>query len=227
MKICLKMVGYQDFMPKGALSILLNYFVLHLFFESRIMNFRYIKIKSLLFCIGIIVFSIACRNVEKKNLTYVEQQELAKGIRTDSLFLGLYLGMLKEDFLQHCWQMNKKGMFSEGMGKSVEYQFSKQASGYAIQMNFYPHFVQDKMNELPAIFSYKGLDTSNPKVKTETLVVEVKKLMEQWYGNDFFITQLPTGKKGYAQVKGNRRILIFVEKEFEVIVVATDLTVRQ
>lgn len=185
------------------------------------------KINLLLLFLGLTLFSAACRNKNQKNLVYIEQQELSKGIRNDSLFMGLYLGMTRMDFLNHCWNMNKQNLFTEGGNKTVVYQIGKLYSDYSIQMNFYPRFKDDKIIQLPVQFTYKVLDPYNPNMKTEKLLAEVRMLMEKWFGGKFFLTDMPTGGKGYAQVNGNRRILILVEREFEVMVIFTDLTERQ
>jgi hypothetical protein len=189
------------------------------------------NIKSVLFFLGIVFLSTACRKSEKKNLVHIEQQELAKGIRNDSLFLGLYFGMSKEDFLEYCWKLNKQGLITDGNGMTVEHQLGIRDFQYPLKMNFYPQFKNDKIRELPICFSYKTYEFFNQKMTTETILNDVKKLMEQWYGEDFFVTTLPqpmpNNIKGYAQVKGNRRVLIFVEKDVEVMVLITDLTARE
>ena len=185
------------------------------------------KANLILLFLGLILLSTACRNKDQKNLVYVEQQELSKGIRNDSLFMGLYLGMSRTDFLNHCWQMNKQNLFTEGNNKTVVYQMGKLYSDYPIQINFYPRFKEEQISQLPVLFTYKTLDPYNPNMHTEKLLAEVRKQMEKWYGGEFFLTDMPTGGKGYAQVNGNRRILILVERDFEVMVIFTDLTVTR
>lgn len=177
--------------------------------------------------LGFTILTVACRNKAEKTLADIEKQELATGIRHDSLFMGLTLGMPKQAFFDFCWAMNKKGVFTEGADKTVEYVFGKKDFTYPLQMNFYPQFLYDKIKEMPIKFTYKGIDLSYPNGQTEKLLVDVKELMEEWYGDGFFITTLPIGGKGYAKVSGNRRVLIFSEKEFEVMVVITDLTATQ
>jgi hypothetical protein len=167
----------------------------------------------------------ACKTNSEKKLADVEKQELAKNIRHDSLFMGIYLGMPREAFLEHCWKKNKEGLFVEGSNKSVEYVFKKEDIDfkYPIQMNFYPRFRDDRIGELPVQFTFRTLDPWNPEMQTDKLLKEVRILMEKWYGNDFFLTTLPNGKKAYAKVHGNKRIVMCVEKDFEVLVVFTDL----
>jgi hypothetical protein len=172
----------------------------------------------------ILLSLFACRNNGEKNLAEVEKQELAKGIRNDSLFMGVYLGMTEKDFLDHCWKMNKQNVFTEGSKKTVECQLDKQGFNYPIQINFYPGFKNEKIYIMPVIFSYKSLDIFNPNMQTDNLLKEVKHLLEKWYGQGFFLTTLPDAKKAFAKVDGNRSIIVLVEKDFEVTVMFTDLT---
>lgn len=183
----------------------------------------------LLLFLGLTILTFACQNKTQKSLADIEKQELATGIRHDSIFMDFYLGMPKQSFFDYCWGMNKKGVFTDGSGMTVEYQLGKKNFSHPIQMNFYPQFKEDKIIEMPMKFTYEGIDLSFPNGQTQKLLVDVKKLMEEWYGNDFFITPLPKGDKGqnaYAKVSGNRRILIFSEREFEVMVLVTDLTTQ-
>ncbi len=185
------------------------------------------KIRTIIFFIGLLFMFYACRNSQNKDLATIEKQELATGIRHDSLFMGLTLGMPKQEFFDFCWAMNKKGVYTEGADKTVEYEFGKKNFSFPLQMNFYPQFLYDKIKEMPIKFTYKGIDLSYPNGQTVKLLKDVKKLMEEWYGDGFFITTLPIGVKGYAKVAGNRRVVIFSEKEYEVMVIVTDLTARQ
>lgn len=188
------------------------------------------KIRIIIFFIGLLFISIACGNSHSKDLATIEKQELATGIRHDSLFMGLTLGMTKQEFFDFCWAMNKKGVFTEGADKTVEYDFGKKNFSFPLQMNFYPQFLYDKIKEMPIKFTYKGIDLSYPNGQTEKLLEDVKKLMEEWYGEGFFVVPLPNLEKGqnaYAKVSGNRRVLIFSQKEYEVMVVVTDLTIGQ
>jgi hypothetical protein len=50
------------------------------------------------------------------------KRELASGVRNDSLFMGLYLGMNEKDFYTHCWKLNAQGLIKQGMrNTTVEY----------------------------------------------------------------------------------------------------------
>ena len=51
------------------------------------------------------------------------KQELASGVRYDSLFMGLYFGMPEKEFYTHCWKLNIKGLIRQGESNTtVEYE---------------------------------------------------------------------------------------------------------
>ena len=181
------------------------------------------KIKTIHFFFSIILFMFGCQGTEKKNLQEVEKQELAKGTRCDSIFQGLYFGMSEPDFYAHCWKKNKEKIFAQALNMKVDYDLTHNESKFPLKINFFPMFAQEKIYEVPTHITFLNTDYFNPEMKTDKLLIEVKKLMEKWYG-EFFITPLPNGRNAYAQVLGNRRILIKVDKENEVAVVFTDLT---
>ena len=177
--------------------------------------------------LGLLFLTNACRNDPKNKLETIQRQELAKGFRNDTLFMGLFLGMEQQEFYNFCWAMNKKGVFTEGENKLVECQLGKKNFYYPMQMNFFPQFKNGKINVMPVKFTYKGIDLSYPNGQTEKLLKDVKTQLAEWFGDGFFKTPLPTGGEGFVQVKGNRRIMVVVEKDYEVMVVFTDLAAGQ
>lgn len=185
--------------------------------------------KSLIlpFFIGVALLISACQKKEKRSLAEVEKQELAKGIRNDSLFLGLAFGMTAKEFYAVCWDLNKKGILREAVGNTAAaYQLNKGEMNYEAEMDFYPTYKNDKINEMPVRFHYKAWAPWNEHLQSNKLILEVQKLMEKWYGGGFFIASLPEGGKGIVKVEGNRKITITLipESESEVLVTFTDLT---
>jgi hypothetical protein len=65
---------------------------------------------------SLLALSTGCTESEYQK---VVDEELAKGIRQDSLFLGLALGMSKKEFFAHCWQLNKQGVVTDGKGNTA------------------------------------------------------------------------------------------------------------
>lgn len=76
---------------------------------------------------------------------------LESGIEQDSLFLGYYLGMSRDDFFSSSWEMNKQGIIT-GYTKIV---YELQDLFYPANMEFYPLFLNDgAIGELNFVESY-------------------------------------------------------------------------
>jgi hypothetical protein len=181
------------------------------------MKFSSIIVIALLFCIG-------CNS--KSEYIKMEERELSKGIRHDSLFLGLKLGMTSKEFYSKCWELNKKGLVTDGSGNTaVLYKLNDlKYPGY---INFYPEFYNDRIYSMPATFQYDGWAPWNRQLFSDSLHLDVVRLMEKWYGKGF--VKITHSKKGdaYAKVDGNRRISIVKKDERLVNVVFTDLFVEK
>jgi hypothetical protein len=185
------------------------------------------KITHFLFFFGLILLSTHCKNTEKKDLATIQKEELARGTRNDDLFQGLRFGMTTDEFFAHCWKKNKEKVFAQAGNMKVDYDLTQGECHLPVKINFFPEFSQEKIYEITASCTYINTDYFNPEMKTDKLLVDIKKLMDKWYGDHFFLTPMPSGRNGYAYVSGNRQILIKVDKENEVKVVFTDLTVMK
>ncbi|MEM7375431.1 MAG: hypothetical protein AAF587_42950 [Bacteroidota bacterium] len=156
------------------------------------------------------------------------ETEMASGVRYDSLFLGIYFGMPSKNFYAHCWKLNKEGIIREGANNtSVNYpiqSFKEPAS-----MDFYPRFVNDKIVEMPVYFAYKSWSPWNKDLFAEHLIIEVRQLMEEWYGPGFIEIPNPgpLGGNAYVKVNGNRRISIYYKDDTRVRVDFVDLLAKQ
>jgi hypothetical protein len=157
------------------------------------------------------------------------KKELAKGTRSDSLFMGIYLGMTSKAFYSHCWDMNKKGLFTNGSNNtSVLYKIDKDLK-YKASMNFYPDFYEDKVFSMWASFEYDAWAPWNKQLQADSLLPDVLKLYKKWYpeGNNFItITNKERGTI-YVKVDGNRRITIGRFDDRMVKVDYTDLLVEE
>ena len=103
------------------------------------------------------VFSVySCSYFEGNEYSRLVKKELAKGTRNDSLFMGIYLGMPGKDFYSHCWDMNKKGLFTNGtMNNTVMYSMDNDLK-YPATMNFYPAFYEGKIYIMQVSYEYKA-----------------------------------------------------------------------
>ena len=153
-------------------------------------------------------------------------RELASGVRNDSLFLDIGFGMGKKDFYAHCWDMNKQGLVKQGPNNlSVEYRMDSSTS-LPVFMRFYPQFEENKIIRMPVEFSYVTFTPTDPSTSAETLLEEVKQLMEQWYGEGFLYMEDEEGRrKLWIKVDGNRQIRIFKKDVATVAVDITDMSV--
>ncbi len=155
------------------------------------------------------------------------KEELASGIRNDSLFMGLYLGMPEKDFYTHCWELNHKGLIRQGpKNTTVEYQMKNELK-YPASMNFYPSFIDGKIAEMPARFLYNGWAPWNKKLSADSLQTDVLRWFKKKYGDNFIKVDHPTRGSAYIQINGNRRITVFKENEMDVWAVFTDMSVMK
>jgi hypothetical protein len=155
------------------------------------------------------------------------KSEMAKGVRYDSLFLGLYFGMSEKDFYGHCWKLNQKGMIMQGeTNTTAEFQLKNELK-YPAVMDFYPRFNEGKISEMPVSFKYKGWTPWNKTLSSDKLQIEVQKWYEKIYGSGFITVKHPLHGIASVKIDGNRRITIFKENDLRVWAVFTDLTVKK
>ena len=172
---------------------------------------------------GLIIFGCSPRSKYESRLTH----ELASGVRYDSLFMGIYLGMSEQDFYTHCWMLNREGLIRQGSSNTtVKYDMKDQLK-YPATMDFYPGFFQNKIYEMPVRFIYNGWAPWNKKLSSENLQTDVLEWYEKVYGDDFIKVKHPKHGMAYIMVNGNRRITIFKEDEMHVWAVFTDMSVKR
>jgi len=162
----------------------------------------------------------------KSEYEKMRQRELARGVRVDSLFLGMHFGMTAEEFYTHCWELNKQGLIRQGpKNQSVEYQLEELR--FPAKMNFYPNFSPDrKIYEMPVAISYTAWAPWNKSLQGDSLQLDVVNMLERWYGGSFLKVENP--KKGvvYVKIDGNRQIRV-LNDDFQVKVFFTDLTYKK
>lgn len=173
------------------------------------MNLRIcLKIGLLLLCI----FFLSCSGSEYSNLV---KQEMAKGVVYDSLLFDMKFGQHKQDFFQACWQLNQKGVISNGPGNtSVKYNLPMKAGGASenpITLLFFGDFNKEKiMTGMDFQFYYDAWSIWNRSLQSDKLLPVVIDTLKKWYpGNDFI--KVPLKKDSteiLVKIDGNRRIII-------------------
>lgn len=177
----------------------------------------------LLFIFGSVIYGCTPKSKYERKLKH----ELASGIRNDSLFMGLYLGMPEKDFYTHCWQLNHQGIIRQGpKNMTVEYVMKDELK-YPGTMDFYPNFVKGRISEMPVKFVYTGWAPWNKTLSSDSLQLDVLNWFEKKYGNQFMKVDHPKRGTAYIKIDGNRRITIFKEDEMSVWAVFTDMSVKK
>ena len=141
----------------------------------------------------------------------------------DSLFLGFSFGMERQEFFDYCWEMNKQKKFVHGTGNtSVEYRIEDEGEEVII-MRFYPSFHDEKIYEMPVLFTYEKWAPWNKQYWSDVLLDDMLRIFKKWYGDDFEVINHPVQGTVYARIDGRRRINLFVKDDQYVQAVFTDL----
>ena len=181
-----------------------------------------IEQKCFLLGLLLLVGTTACQSEYHQRV----EEELAKGTRQDSLFLGITFGMSTKEFYAHCWELNKQGIIQQGTQNTTVMQ-EVDALTYPATMDFYPNFYEDKIYEMPVTYAYKAWAPWNRHLFADSLQQQVLTLYQQQYGKDFMKIEHPQKGVVYVKVDGNRRISIFQENDTRVKVLFTDLLINR
>ena len=152
------------------------------------------------------------------------KEELAKGVRYDSLFLGIYLGMPQKEFYMHCWQLNKKGLIRQGSNNTSVY-YKMPDFKDTVEANFYPAFYKDKIWKLPVKLNFQAWAPWNREYSSDTLENDLVGKFFDWYGTGFRKVLNARNEVAYYKIDGNRLISIFKDDDQYVWAVFTDLIV--
>jgi hypothetical protein len=180
-------------------------------------------LKYSVFPLMLVLAILGCRR--EHEYTKRVREGLASGTRHDSLFMGIYLGMVQRDFYAQCWELNKEGLVRQGTGNTTVLYKTKELKEPA-DMNFYPSFYQQKIWQMPVKFNYESWAPWNKRLMADSLQIDVLRLFKKWYGDDFIEVRHPDGNIAYVKVDGNRRITIYKQDDQFVIANFTDLLVE-
>jgi hypothetical protein len=155
------------------------------------------------------------------------KHELATGVRYDSLFMGLYLGMPQKDFYIHCWQLNKKGLIRQNHDNTqVEYHMKNELKSPAV-MDFYPTFSEGNISEMPVTYRYEAWAPWNKALSSKNLQIDVLRYYKKIYGDGFMTVRHHIRGDMYLKIDGNRRISIITKDDLHVVAVFTDMLVKR
>jgi hypothetical protein len=187
------------------------------------------KYSIYLSAIAVIITICSCSTSGGEQYDKLVKKELAKGTRVDSLFLGIGFGMTSKEFFGYCWELNKKGLLTDGNNNTaVLYKIDKELK-YPASMNFYPDFYDNKISGMRVGFQYNAWAPWNKAQFADSLLPDVLKMYKKWYpqGNDFITITDKVKGTIYVKVDGNRRITIGRYNDMLVKVDYTDLLIEQ
>jgi hypothetical protein len=190
---------------------------------------KYLNIRDLIYMKNSIIFFAVLASLgiyltacnDRKSTTITDKKKI------DSLFLGISMGMERKEFYDYCWKMNSQQIFNHGpTSQSVEYRLLDELKS-PVSMQFYPSFYNEKIYEMPVLFNYESWAPWNKEFSSDSLFIEILPLFKKWYGEDFQELQHPTMGKIYYQMKGRRRINIFIKDDQFVQAVFTNLKIEK
>ena len=186
-------------------------------------NFVKANFKWLAFIfLGLFVFS-GCQ--QKTEYQKEVEKALNSGVRNDSLILGYTFGMSQEEFFEYSWDINKKGIVTNGAGAEIlEYVDSLRSPA---RRTFYPKFNQNKITQLPVVYRFEGWAPWNTHLFSDTLLVDVIADLEQTYGSFTLLAdvQQDSVPDVFYNLSGNREIRVQIMDQSQVRVLFTDLSV--
>lgn len=159
----------------------------------------------------IIAYTSCKRDNSIKQYNRLVRSELASNKRVDNIFFDIKFGMTGKEFFAYCWEMNRKGLFTDGQSNTaVLYRLNHNELKYPASMNFYPEIDNSKINKMMVTFQYEGWAPWNKQLFSDSLLLDVLQLYRKWYSNrNPFIEIKEPGKSTiYVKVDGNRRIVI-------------------
>ena len=185
--------------------------------------FNCLNIKKYCLCcaslFGMILLGCNHRSAYEK----LVERELGKGHRQDSLFLGVTFGMTQRQFYDHITPLGYQGIVKQGGDMSVLCEIDSFSN--PININFFPKFRNNRIYELPLIFTYRDWMPWREDTKVERLLEEVLLFTKQHYGDDFIEIKNPKNDQvAHVTVEGNRRISVFIDNYNKVKVRFTDLS---
>jgi hypothetical protein len=173
----------------------------------------------------IIITSIllSCKSDYQK---YVER-ESSKDKRYNDLIFGLKIGQTQKEFFNICWELNKRGIITNGDGANVLYTEkidSLNPKQKRKVLNYYGIFDDEKiMQGVTMTYSYAAWSPSDKSYSADSLMYDVlDKLKYDFPGNDFMKIDME-GTKAYVKIDGNRHIQVYIKDARNVCVKIEDL----
>ena len=179
--------------------------------------------------IWLLVFLASCNDPDHQYKSLVNN-ELKSGRKVDSIFFDIKFGMPSKDFYLYCWNMNKKGIFTDGVNNQyVLYKLPKGELKFPATMNFYPDFYNGKIVAMRVLYQYDAWAPWNKQLFADSLILDVLHMYQHNYKNGNPFIHIHDDNRGdiYVKVDGNRRIVIGKNNDMVVKADFTDLITEE
>ena len=186
-----------------------------------------VNLKSIRYPISLLLISTILSGCFESDYTKLVKSELAKGVRKDSVLLGIRLGNTRNEFNGKCFDLNKQQLVTQGEGFSVQYLFTDSIvhqQPTPMKLLFVPAFdSKDVISNIDLKFSYTGWSPWNQQLQADSLKSKVMALIMRWYGGNQFITADVDDHPVTVKLDGNRRILVLIFDEQSVVARVQDI----
>ena len=173
----------------------------------------------------LILFNVGCNSTSDYETMLSRETAREDTIRT--LFFNYELGMPRQAFYDSSRALNLRGLVTNGPNnRYVQYKLPDKFPHKATML-YYPDFGEDQVTQMRIRFSYDAWAPWNRHLWADSLIFEVRKLMEKWYGEGFLIQDVNIPMVGpsheFVKIEANRQITIQRDSDREVLVKITDL----
>lgn len=171
------------------------------------------------------LFLAACKQSSEYQQMF--EREIARPDTIRTLFFNYELGMSRQAFYDSSWALNRRGLVTHGPSNmNVEYKLSEEFPHKATML-YYPDFGDGRITQMRIQFSYDAWAPWNRHLWADSLIFEVQRLMESWYGKGFITQPVNIPLIGpsveFVKIDANRQIAIQRDSDREVLVKITDL----
>ncbi len=173
----------------------------------------------------LVLMEIACGHPSDYETMLARETARPDTIRT--LFFNYELGMSRQAFFDSSWALNRRGLVTQGPSNmNVQYDLTDQMPHEATML-YYPDFEDDRVVQMRIRISYDAWAPWNRHLWSDSLIFDVRDLMEVWYGEGFLTQQVSRPLIGstneFIKIDANRQIRIQSDSDSEVLVKITDL----